>query len=253
MENPEKRTKIRSKEYPAVTMQKALSFIMNFKDYPRNKPISHETAAQVLKLKPSTKNFVYTLSAARQFGLITTTPSGKILTLTEYANRLVRPIEEENVLKKLKIKCFLLPKLYSELINEYNGKSLPSSERLKDILISNYGIAPNAANNAAINFIDSANEVGVIQNGVLNMSIEMSTFENTSSSLTNSTNVHVSTPLNNLSQVPKNDFDTPLSIPFGDQKNALLYMPLSVEKEDAEYALDMIKLMFKNRYGVKME
>jgi len=210
MEGLEKKTKIKSKEYPAITLGKAIEFVEKLKDYPRNKPISYDTAAQALHIKPTTKSFTYTISASKQFGLITTS-TGRTLSLTERAIRLVRPTEDEGTLLKLKIECFSLPKLYSNLLNEYSGKSIPPIERLENILVTSFGIAPNAANSAAMTFIESANEVCVIQNGILGLDVEIPT---------NTDAMDEDMPLSSLNelQMAKGEFDAPLSIPFGEQK-----------------------------------
>lgn len=47
MDATEKKTKVKSREYPAVILAAAIAFIEKLKDYPLNKPISYETAAGV--------------------------------------------------------------------------------------------------------------------------------------------------------------------------------------------------------------
>ena len=41
-----------------------------------------------------------------------------------------------------------------------------------------------------------------------------------------------------------------MNISFGDERRAILYMPIGANKEDAVYVKDMISLMFKRVYGV---
>ena len=70
MSAEEKKTKQKSKEYPAVTLEQAIDFTRRFKDYPKSKPISYETAAKECGVSVGTKSFRYTISSAKQFGLL---------------------------------------------------------------------------------------------------------------------------------------------------------------------------------------
>ncbi len=250
METSEKKVKARSKEYPAITLGQAIEFVTKLKDYPVGKPISYDAAAKALNVSASTKSFTYAISAARQYGLVSTSAGGT-LTFLSPANRLVRPTESVQELTRLKVQCFTAPKLYGELINQYNGRSMPPVKILENVLINSYGITTSAAQNAAQTFIDTADEVGAVQNGVLNLDVNI---ESTSEYLTvkpSTAEPGANTQVTNAAIDVGEEFDKPLSIPFGDQRRALLYMPLDIESDDAEYALEMIKLMFKKVYGVK--
>lgn len=252
MESVEKKSKPKSKEYPAYTLNQSVDFVSKFKDYPFGKPIAYDVAAKALNVSADTKSFRYMISSARQYGLLSTA-SGKTLSLLEPARRLIRPTESEQAISALKLECFASPKVYGELINQYKGQSVPPINTLINILVTYHGILANVAKTAAQTFLDTANEVGAIKNGVLNM-------DEAFADEGDSDEAPVDQIIDSLgSQIPKQEltdkdgFDAPLSIPFGEQKKALLYMPLNVEKEDAEYALAMIKLMFKKVYGVTKE
>lgn len=248
-----KKTKPKSKEYPAVTLEQAINFVKKFKDYPVSKPISYDVAAKECGVSLSTKSFRYTISSAKQFGLISTS-TGLTFTLLDPAYRLVRPTESEATLKALKIECFSSPKLYAELIPDFNGKSLPSIVTLENLLVNYHQILPAAAKCAAQKFIDSATELGIVQNGVLCFDIYAT--EGTSAQGTADSN---DIPAENddnstfdaLTAIKKDEFAAPLNISFGDKRRAMLYMPIDATKEDAEYVKDMISLMFKRVYGVE--
>lgn len=248
MDNIEKKIKIKSKEYPASTLKQAITFIEKLKDFPTNKLISYDVAAKTIGVKATTKSFTYTISAAKQFGLITTS-EGKALSLTDKARRLTRPTETTEVLQKLRIECFASPKLYSELIDEYHGKSLPEQSIFENVLITVYGIAPNAASKAVSTFIESANEVGVIQNGILDTSIDTDDNSSKDNEKIGSESQNQSPGANETPNV-SGEFSAPLTIPFGDTRKAVLYMPIDIKKEDAKYVLDMISLMFTRVYNI---
>ena len=122
MENQEKKTRIKSKEYPAITLNQAIEFIEKLKDLPMSKPISYELAASTIGVSANTKSFRYAISAAKQYGLISTSSGNKIAFL-EPAKKLLFPTEDAISISKIKFQCFTAPKIYSELIQEYEGKS----------------------------------------------------------------------------------------------------------------------------------
>lgn len=248
-----KKTKPKSKEYPAVTLDQAIDFVKKFKDYPVSKPISYDVAAKECGVSSSTKSFRYTISSAKQFGLISTS-TGLTFTLLEPAYRLVRPTESEAALKALKIECFSTPKLYAELIPDYIGKSLPSVGTLENLLVNYHQIMPAAAKGAAQKFIDTATELGIVQNGVLCLDVAAAE-EKPAQVATDNNDVPDDNNQNAVSDVlptsENDDFAAPLNISFGDKRRAMLYMPIDATKEDAEYVRDMISLMFKRVYKVE--
>ena len=253
MNDEEKKSRPKSKEYPAVTLGQAIEFVTKFKDYPHGKPISYDVAAKECGVSSTTKSFRYTMSAAKQFGLISTS-AGLTFTLSQSAYRLIRPTEDDKVLRKLKVECFSNPRMYSELIMEYNGKSIPNASTIENVLVNYHHILPNAAAVAAQKFIDSATEIGVVQNGVLCLE-DIDKIENQEVE-TLAINTQRSEPRGEAvaeSELPSamGEFAAPLNIPFGDRRRAVLYMPMDATKEDAEYVKDMISLMLKRVYKVE--
>lgn len=253
MSDEEKKSRPKSKEYPAASLKQTIEFVEIFKNYPHNKPIAYELAAKECGVSSSTKSFRYTISAAKQFGLISTS-TGQTFTLLESAYRLIRPTESEAALRALKIECFSTPKLYAELISEYAGKSLPSVGTIENLLVNYYQILPSTAKVAAQKFVESATEIGLVQNGVLSMDEyeEETLLEDNEDTSEEVRSMESKNANKSELQMPENDseFAAPLNIPFGDKRRAVLYMPIDATKEDAEYAKDMIALMFKRVYKV---
>lgn len=255
MDAKEKKSKPKSKDYPAYTLERTIEFVSKFKDFPPNKPIAYAVAAKECNVSATTKSFGYTLSAARQYGLIATS-TGRSFTLLPAATRLICPTETSDALRALKVECFSNPKLYSELISTYSGKSIPVLATLENVLITYHGILPVAAKKAAETFINTANEVGVVQNGILDLNIEpteehdeLSTPEIKNETPNAESTIGAVLPTTNLT--PVDEFAAPLNIPFGDKRRAILYMPIDATPDDAEYVRAMIALMFKKVYGVE--
>lgn len=254
MDANEKKSKPKSKEYPAVTLDAAIAFVEKFRDYPQNKPISYDVAAEACGVKATTNSFKYTLSSARQYGLISTS-SGKTISFLEPARRFARPTEGAAELQALKFECFKAPKLYSELIAEYTGQSIPQPQTLENILVNQYGILPAVAKVAANTFIKTATEIGAVQNGILDLTPE--TPQSSSDVVAKGADVTLSSTATlvpdaeSVFQSSNEEFAAPLNISFGDKRRAILYMPIDATQDDAEYVKAMIALMFQKVYGVK--
>ena len=255
MDTKSKKSRTKSKEYPACTLDKAISFVSKFKDFPQNKQISYGIAAEKCNVSANTKSFRYTLSAARQYRLIATSTRSSFVLLPA-AMRLIRPTETNDALQALKVECFSNPKLYSELITAYSGKSIPALAKLENVLITYHDILPTAAKKAAETFIGTANEVGVVQNGILSVGIqpveehdESATPETEAETLNVESTLREGPPTTDLTLC--DEFASPLNIPFGDKRRAILYMPIDATPDDAEYVKAMVALMFKKVYGVE--
>ncbi|HBK29087.1 MAG TPA: hypothetical protein DDZ04_04620 [Parabacteroides sp.] len=254
MNTNEKKSKPKSKEYPAVTLGAAIAFVEKFRDYPQNKPISYEVAAETCGVKATTNSFKYTLSSARQYGLISTS-SGKTISFLEPARRFARPTEGAAELQALKFECFKTPKLYAELISEYTGQSMPQTQTLENILVNHYGILPAVAKVAATTFIKTATEIGAVQNGILDITTETpqvsSDIAAKEVNAANCNNAASEPTTGGFFQASSEEFAAPLNISFGDKRKAVLYMPIDATQDDAEYVKDMIALMFKKVYKVE--
>ena len=158
----------RSAEYPAFSLGDVCNLVFSLKDYVPTQTMSYEMAAKQLGTSINTSSFKYKLSAAKYFGFVSLS-SGTTITFLEPATILTTEAEGPKV-AKTKLTCFKTPKLYQELIKIYDGKALPTTKTLESILEQKLNIASKAKEKAAEVFVKSANEVGAIVNGVLNLS-----------------------------------------------------------------------------------
>ena len=254
-----KKTIIRSKEYPGATINQAIEFVVGLKDFPMNKPLAYDVAAKALNTSVNTKSFKFKLSAAKQYGLISTS-SGKTFSFLEVAKHFIFPHETEKELGRLKKKCFENPTLYAELIKDYQGKSLPSENILANILVSQYGIAPAASQNAATTFLQSAEQAGVIISGVLDLSdapedgieemYKEDYIDNESTSEVCVSNEKKKECVMDIKAKEELSNQEIFRIPLGGKGNATLYFPENMSKETAQYLNFMIYQMLKNLYGI---
>lgn len=256
MEQKKKREYVRSKQYPAVSLDTVINFLSKLKSFPAGKPIAYESVAEAVHVSTTTKSFKYTISAAKQFGLISVT--NQKVTLNKLAEGILYPTGD---IADLKRQCFLLPTIYQELANDYDGKALPPQDILENILVSQHGIAPKAKKIAAQAFLDTVAEIDVIEDGMLKITTASANTNSheakeNSNNLSSDSNIH---PQNQEDRVDNEDKDLvddhgyeKLVVPFGQQKPAVLYVPNDIVGEDAQYLHDMISLMFKRLYGLKI-
>jgi hypothetical protein len=115
----------------------------------------------------NTKSFKEKISTARQFGLIATM-SGNLISFLQPAKEFAFPTGEVD-LQSIKNQCFMSPKLYGELFERYNGKSLPTQQALENIMMNSFGIAPNAKEVASRVFLETVNEIDALKGGVLTL------------------------------------------------------------------------------------
>lgn len=155
----------RSAPYPPATLEQSLRFIQTV-DELGGKSVSYNSVLEPLGITSIyTKSFMNPLSASKQFGLVAT--GSQTIQLTDIARRILYPSDGEQERKALLIEAFMSPPLYAKLIDRYQNKALPPLKQLANILLNEYGIIKQVKDAAAKCFIESANYVGMLINGVL--------------------------------------------------------------------------------------
>ncbi len=258
VEVPSNMATTKSSLYPAFSINDVIDFLELTKKYPAGRPISYDTMAEECGLKSSyTKSLKYKISSAKQYGCIET--SDRMITLTELGNTIIRPISDEELFES-KITAVKNPPLFKKLFEKYEGKPLPQQTALENILVRDYKITESSKKVAAETFIKCLDQVGAINAGVIsfdlisNISIENKSIEVENENIEEidaSISSGVDNIQNNLSPIDikcKEDYEAPLTIPMGNQRKAILYMPVETTKKEAEYVKAMISMMFDNLY-----
>lgn len=160
---PEKYSK--STQYPGTTWSKAVNLIETIKNKFNGSAVSYENLADAYNVASTTRSFTGRLSGAKQYGLIET--SGSVVTLTTIGREYAYPTSASSR-SKIMFECVKKPKLFSDLIDRFNGKSLPTKELLGNILMSEYGILQQVKDIVADIFLTTIHECGFELNGVLN-------------------------------------------------------------------------------------
>ncbi|WP_312701881.1 hypothetical protein [Sedimentibacter sp.] len=256
----EKLKKEKSKEHPQVTLNETKQFIMNLKDYVSYGTVSYTHASEKLGVKRTTKSFTHRISAAKQFGFIST--ASETIKFLPASKELVFPTPNFNE-KRLNLECFKNPNLYKELITLYEGKAVPEVEALGNILVTSHGIAPNAKNNAAEMFRKTATDIGSLQNGVLNTEIaienvdeqgfgEVKLEENGISEIMDS-HVIETTMSKDVKLNQKIEGYENLEFPLGKQRKVLITIPSDINHKDLELIEGMVKLTLNHLINTNSE
>ena len=241
-----KKTREKSALYPAVTISECLEFIKKI-DSLGGKVVSYASVLSIMGLtSPTTRSFLYRISASKQYGLIAT--GGNTVQLTELAKRIIYPniIGED---QKLLNEAFTNPPLYAKLIERFQNKALPAKDQLANILMNDYRIIKQVKDNAADCFIESASYLGLLKNGVLCMDKESygECSEHNNRIEENPQNVNSNesvTPSKKIDPKPEDGYN--FEIPTLGKKTARFYIPSGVTEKD----LDYIKLYIENMLPV---
>lgn len=96
-------------------------------------------------------------SAARMFGLIQ--GQGSQITLTPRAQEIISPVFPEQVAKAM-IDAFISVPLFRAIYEEFQGKQLPPTVGLKNLLRTKYGVPPSRIDVAHRALMESAEQAG---------------------------------------------------------------------------------------------
>lgn len=159
---PEKFQK--SQMYPGASWSAAVNLIETINTKFGGSTVSYEELSRVYNVSPSTKSFTGRLSGAKQYGLIETL-SGTI-SITNFGKSYLYPTTE-NSRNEIALEAIKKPKLFSDLIDRYNNKPLPTKELLSNVLMAEYSIMQNVKDSVANIFIDTIDQLGLRVNGIL--------------------------------------------------------------------------------------
>lgn len=232
--------------YPNMTWEECLEFV-NIVDSFKLKAVSYSEVAKKLGLSSTqTKSFTAKISSSKQFGLITT--SNNTIQLTETCKRILYPTGGDVYL--VKHACFALPPLYNKLIALYDGKALPNITILGNILMTDHKIAKAVKDTAAKCFLQSAEQLNLIQGGILCYSQSDQYEENCVEDIPKDeeskdvahTDVHTVQPIGNES-----DYITQ-SIPTQSGKIAKIIIPIDAAPDDLYMIKDMLDIVLKRKF-----
>lgn len=228
----------RSPLYPQFTINEILDFIQEINKI-GGKKVSINTIASVLDTSVKTNAFKSKISTAKQFGLIRGT--GGVVETTELAKRILFPVNDNDTHKAI-IESFLSAPLYQKIVERYENRALPTIDKLGNILLLEYHLTKNAKNIAAEKFIESAEQIGILKNGIITSEFDENDFSHDMDSVNESDkNISEDNNQNNIfSQSEKTGYC--FTIPTLSGSVVQINIPQDVTEKD----LDFITMYIKN-------
>ena len=241
----------KSAAYPAVSISVCYDFIKQI-DSLGGKAVSYASILDLMGLtSPATKSFLKRISASKQFGFITT--GGSTAKLTDLARRILYPNTGEFESKKLLIEAFSNPPLYTMLIERFKDKAVPSQSQLSNILMNEYRIIKQVKDNAAKCFIESADYLGLLNNGVLcvgevtKQSQNGFSYQEAQAATAQPDYIEPSQTIEFPTRQQENGYL--FEIPTMDKRTARFYIPDGVKEKDIDY----IKLCIEKMLSIFLE
>lgn len=157
-----KTKRTRSAAYPSLNLKEAIGNVGLIKKNLGSNSFTRESGAQALGHVGISGPSSAKIAALVHFGLLDRTESAyKMSKLTE---RILFPKSEEDKREAMS-EAARAPKLYSKLINVYQGSELPAM--LPNILVHDYSIDSSVSRKVAKDFVLSIEYAGLIKNGIL--------------------------------------------------------------------------------------
>lgn len=158
-------TKERSTLYPVISINECFLLIESISKI-SNRLVSVAKISEAIGMSVKTNSFKSKISTCKQFGLLKSAGGAGTLQLTELSRRYLYPTSDQEKIDIAK-QAFLTSPLYSKLVERYTNLAIPSIERLSNILLQDYKITQAAKDTAAEQFISSAEQIGILKNGIL--------------------------------------------------------------------------------------
>ncbi len=117
--------------------------------------------ADALKIKPSSTNFRYLLSASLRYGLTEGTEKAPEIKLTPLGQRATNPDPE--VRRRAEREAVMTPLVFKQFFEDYANAKLPATDLLAKVLSSNYSVPPGSAVECAGLIIENGTAVGLIR------------------------------------------------------------------------------------------
>lgn len=246
--------------YPGATWSDCLDFIQKIGSF-NLKAVSYQELAKKYGINnPTTKSFAAKISAAKQFGLITTV-QGNTVQLTDVSKRLLYPTGEPT--RPLELQCFALPPLYAKLIAKFDGTALPAPELLANILMNEHRIIRSAKDSAAKIFLQSAEQLDLLHGGILCYSDAMEPEQpNASQQVEPESQANIGTDVVTEKPVAATSTVAPIaneadyitqSIPCENGKVAKIAIPIDATEDDLYLIHDMLNVVLRRKFKLQID
>lgn len=151
-------TKISQKDVPGQSIEQALRIAHCLADNYASKPATPLNVAAAMDMTPTSGPFRSIAGAAVAYGLTTGGPNAPEIALTDLGRRATRPTKEGDDLAATRA-ALLQPRVIQELLNKYNGSSLPPPKIAQNVL-AEMGVPEDRTESVLELIVESARKYG---------------------------------------------------------------------------------------------
>jgi hypothetical protein len=150
------------RNFPRDTLEEALAVPQKIMDEMAGKPFKRLLLAEALGTKPSSSNFRYLLSSSYQYGLTDGTEKASEIKLTDLGRDATQSADPSKRVAALR-QAAITPDVFGRFYRDYSDKKIPSPEMLGKILVAEYGVPEELANECARLLLENGRFAGIIR------------------------------------------------------------------------------------------
>lgn len=150
-----------ARNYPRYSLQQALVIGQKIADENAGDPMNRLLVADALDIKPASSNFKALLSASRSYGITEGTEKASEISLTAFGAQLMKATGSPRVI--LLRQALMKASLFKAFFQKFDGNKVPSSEMLRKLLVSDFSVPAERADEAAEMLLENGNFVGIIR------------------------------------------------------------------------------------------
>jgi hypothetical protein len=153
---------MKRRNFPRNTLEEALAAPQKIMDEMAGKPFKRLLLADSLGISPSSSNFRYLLSSAFQYGLTEGTEKASEIELTDIGQSATQNADPARRMASLR-EAALKPEIFGDFYNDYKDKKMPSSDMLGKILVAEYDVPQERADECAVLLTQNGRFTGIIR------------------------------------------------------------------------------------------
>ena len=158
----EKKSRRPRREYPIHPLQEALQIPQAIQDKNNGQPFKRILLASSINVKPMSSDFREMLSSSFKYGLTLGTEKAENISLAELGRSIAKPRNPTEKARGL-IEAALKPELFRKIYERYNNGKLPQGQFFRNVLETDFQVAPENSEEAATFVTENGEFAGIIR------------------------------------------------------------------------------------------
>lgn len=150
------------RNFPIYSIEDALRLPQKIQDEKAGKPFRRLLLAEALGIKPASTNFRDLISSCNKYGLIQGSESSTEISLTDIGEQATQTGEPTNRLAAIR-SAIIQPPVFNQFYTAYTEHKLPSSEMMVKLLIAEYNVPGQYADECAKLIIENGRFAEIIR------------------------------------------------------------------------------------------